>query len=41
MKLHEYTRKGITSNCAFLAYYIEAEYLDMSQHIIVKAQKGL
>ena len=41
MKLHEYTRKGITSNCAFLAYYIEAEYLDMSQHIIVKAWKGL
>ena len=41
MKVHTNPRKSITLNCAFLGYYIEAEYLDMSQHIIVKAQKGL
>ena len=38
MKIQE---KGITFNCTLLAYYFEAEYLDMSQHIIVKAWKGL
>ena len=38
MKIQE---KGIHFNCTLLAYYFEAEYLDMSQHIIVKAWKGL